>query len=320
MIAMTTPAAFPPRVQLRRTAGWRRPDDAVVVARQARGQGRWGNPFRVGQLATLAGCEVRVPDPATAVALYRRHLQARPDLVAEIRAELSGRSLACWCPPDVPCHADVQRYVAAGGDPGPLPTITVRPPWSQIIAEADVLAAAGLIPKLCENRGRAVNPAVIGHDVAIHAGQTWCAAGEPDPRVRTAWARIAANTPHEPNTPTVDPRLATHRKGSPSMETGAVVAVARLVDCHKAQLFDEAVCCAPWGELYHGDRIAQHLVLEQVRRLPGPAGSPAVDGPVRTRGHQAVPFVLPPPVDAAVLRQLLRLPTLILPDLTRSRP
>lgn len=32
----------------------------------------------------------------------------------EIRAELAGRDLACWCPPDQPCHADVLLEIANG--------------------------------------------------------------------------------------------------------------------------------------------------------------------------------------------------------------
>ena len=34
-----------------------------------------------------------------------------------IRAELAGRDLACWCPLDQPCHADVLLRLANGGDP-----------------------------------------------------------------------------------------------------------------------------------------------------------------------------------------------------------
>ena len=314
------PVAFAPRVQLRRVEGWCKPDDTVVVARRANGPGRWGNPFPVGQVVTVAGAEVHVQDAATAVALYRRHLQTSPELVAEIRAELAGRPLACWCPLSAPCHADVLRYVAGGGDPGPLPAITVRPPWSQIIAEAEALAAAGAVPKLCENRGRAVNPAYIGCDIAIHAGQTWCEFGEHDPRVRAAWARFAASIPLRPDAPGADRTgfvnslLAVHRRSSLWIERGAIVAVARLVDCHPARVAgDGTVCCAPWGERYHSDRVAHHLVLDRVRRLPGPAlpggdGDQPHRGPVRARGYRAVPFMLAPDVDAAVLRQLLALP------------
>jgi len=35
--------------------------------------------------------------------------------VAQIRTELAGRDLACWCPLDQPCHADVLLELANGG-------------------------------------------------------------------------------------------------------------------------------------------------------------------------------------------------------------
>lgn len=34
--------------------------------------------------------------------------------VAQVRAELAGKDLACWCDPGDPCHADVLLAVAAG--------------------------------------------------------------------------------------------------------------------------------------------------------------------------------------------------------------
>ena len=80
------------RVQRCRERGWRMPQGAVYVGRP----GRWGNPY------LLTG-----HSPAEAVALYRAWLLERPDLLAAARAGLAGRSLACWCPPGTPCHADV---------------------------------------------------------------------------------------------------------------------------------------------------------------------------------------------------------------------
>lgn len=40
----------------------------------------------------------------------------RPPRLAEIRAELAGRDLACWCPLDQPCHGDVLLELANGGE------------------------------------------------------------------------------------------------------------------------------------------------------------------------------------------------------------
>ncbi|MEQ3551277.1 DUF4326 domain-containing protein [Pseudonocardia nematodicida] len=90
--------ALPRRIRLRRSKGWRKPDGAVVVTRP----GPWGNPFDVRELGR-----------ERAIAAHRDWLLAdRPDLVARARAELAGRDLCCWCPEDVPCHADTLLEVA----------------------------------------------------------------------------------------------------------------------------------------------------------------------------------------------------------------
>jgi hypothetical protein len=90
----------PRRIRLSRRRGWRKPAGAVVVARPT----RWGNPFPVG------------PDRsrAEAVAAYERALLAGRLTVTvdDVRRELAGRDLCCWCPLDEPCHADVLLVVA----------------------------------------------------------------------------------------------------------------------------------------------------------------------------------------------------------------
>ena len=87
----------PKRVQRKRTKGWRMPEGVVYVGRGS----KWGNPWKVGN--GFVAAEV--------VALYEfwmrgnyddSSLSARPDL-----RQLRGKNLACWCPLDKPCHADV---------------------------------------------------------------------------------------------------------------------------------------------------------------------------------------------------------------------
>jgi hypothetical protein len=96
----------PGRIQLRRTAGWRKPPDAVVVTRP---HSKFANPYRIGHEAT---------DAAEAVAMFGLYLLARPDLVAAAHRELRGRTLACWCRPGDPCHADGLLGVANADRPG----------------------------------------------------------------------------------------------------------------------------------------------------------------------------------------------------------
>jgi len=106
----------PRRIQRKRTKGWRLPEGAVYVGRPT----EWGNPWRVGDRLMLEWPldeprgQVRelVITAELAVALYR--IAFEPD-AEEIRTELTGRDLACWCPLDQPCHADVLLEIANGG-------------------------------------------------------------------------------------------------------------------------------------------------------------------------------------------------------------
>lgn len=90
--------SIPARVQQRRTAGWRKPDGVASVARGT----RWGNPYRVG---------VHAADNAEAVQLFTDYLDRNPELVADARLMLAGKSLMCWCRLDQPCHADIWLQV-----------------------------------------------------------------------------------------------------------------------------------------------------------------------------------------------------------------
>ncbi len=91
----------PKRFQLRRTKGWRKPDNTVVVSRPT----VWGNPFTV-ELCGSAGEAVR---------RFSHWVTVEPkgqELASEARAALRGKNLACWCKLSEPCHADVLLEVA----------------------------------------------------------------------------------------------------------------------------------------------------------------------------------------------------------------
>ncbi|MDE9364038.1 DUF4326 domain-containing protein [Luteipulveratus sp. YIM 133132] len=93
------------RVQLSRAAGWRLPPRARSVAYPT----PYANPFRPERRTVEAN--------SVAVERYRQWLAERPDLIEQVRGELAGKDLACWCAPHLPCHADVLLDVAAGADP-----------------------------------------------------------------------------------------------------------------------------------------------------------------------------------------------------------
>lgn len=97
---------MPERIQLRRTKGWRKPEGAIVVARPS----RWGNPYRVGHwvedpcnLHNYLRRVYRIETAEQAVDLFRRLCEIEGYNLSSLR----GRDLACWCPLDQPCHADV---------------------------------------------------------------------------------------------------------------------------------------------------------------------------------------------------------------------
>jgi hypothetical protein len=71
---------------------------------------KWGNPFRIGDIHPKCGHPMRLDDT---VELFRERIGRGPPFdIDQIRAELRGRNLGCWCPPGQPCHADVLLRVA----------------------------------------------------------------------------------------------------------------------------------------------------------------------------------------------------------------
>ena len=101
---------MPRRIQRRRTAGWRMPPGAVYVGRPT----RWGNPYRVIDGLPKINASHQVWDAAEAVALFREDLLAGtlPITVEDVRRELRGHDLACWCRTTEMCHADVLLEIA----------------------------------------------------------------------------------------------------------------------------------------------------------------------------------------------------------------
>jgi hypothetical protein len=85
---------MPQRIQRKRSKGWKMPEGAVYVGRPT----KWGNPYTVPDCGTAAEC-VEHYEYGTGVA---GGVIPYDDL-----HDLRGKDLACWCPLDQPCHADV---------------------------------------------------------------------------------------------------------------------------------------------------------------------------------------------------------------------
>ena len=116
---------MPKRIQRKRTKGWRMPEGAVYVGRPT----RWGNPFRPSprdrRTEARLSLRYRMALAARRVASFEGWLlrplhspwfglasdAARSKILIAL-AELRGHDLACWCPLDQPCHADVLLELA----------------------------------------------------------------------------------------------------------------------------------------------------------------------------------------------------------------
>jgi len=117
----------PIRIQRKRTKGWRKPANSVIVDRTS----RWGNPFKVGEtfknsmlfmgLFTKDIKEFKeyikngiyVKDARHAIKLYRRLLNIyTAEKIREHVAPLKGKNLICFCKLSDSCHADVLLKLA----------------------------------------------------------------------------------------------------------------------------------------------------------------------------------------------------------------
>lgn len=110
----------PHRVQRKRTKGWKMPPNTVSVTRP----GKWGNPFTLkqmiedGQLQWELVKESRKYDSIFDLAIelsiqnFRAYIEFTPEYSDEVKRELKGKNLACFCPLDQPCHADVLLEIA----------------------------------------------------------------------------------------------------------------------------------------------------------------------------------------------------------------
>lgn len=144
----------PVRIQRKRTKGWRMPEGAVYVGRGSRwgntykvGEtlvrmpaldgGEWEHEGRSGktpgekhafvhnsdgshitfhqvEVATAEQCVLLFREAATGGGPHHRH-DWHLSNVGPIRHFLQGKDLACWCPLDKPCHADVLLELANNG-------------------------------------------------------------------------------------------------------------------------------------------------------------------------------------------------------------
>ncbi|HEY8881900.1 MAG TPA: DUF4326 domain-containing protein [Dermatophilaceae bacterium] len=82
---------------------WYSPDDIIETHVRWATRAEVVELFRLTLTAPTPGMRMAYPTRAGHFAEFQFH---------EIRADLAGKDLACWCPLDQPCHADVLLELA----------------------------------------------------------------------------------------------------------------------------------------------------------------------------------------------------------------
>ena len=112
-------AVCPVRVQRKRTKGYKMPPNTKSVTRP----GKFGNPYKIGMhniwgslkdyLIEKNG-ENTYHDVEDVLLAYRQKIKSSQAMQRLIKHFLKGKNLACFCPLDKPCHADILLEVGNG--------------------------------------------------------------------------------------------------------------------------------------------------------------------------------------------------------------
>ena len=124
------------RIQRKRTAGWRMPEDGVYAGRgSAYGnpfaivkikERQYNNPYYCIKLVIINELSLQIyqtidlnqyfePNQVkkVAVKLYEKYIKldhqeaGNNSILSKMRRELPGKKIVCWCPLDQPCHVDI---------------------------------------------------------------------------------------------------------------------------------------------------------------------------------------------------------------------
>lgn len=103
------------RIQRQRKKGWRMPEGTVYVGRPT----QWGNEFPHEQYGRKLAVEMYVVHLASYFGFVQNELskafhpfKVESTVFTDWIKPLRGKDLACWCPVDEPCHADVLLELA----------------------------------------------------------------------------------------------------------------------------------------------------------------------------------------------------------------
>lgn len=107
------------RIQRKRTKGWRKPDNTVIVTRPT----KWGNPYTVKPIGMTEWAvyewgefiekhRLRTTALLQCLKLYRKWAELQVACEPDWLAPLRGKDLACYCKEGELCHADVLLELA----------------------------------------------------------------------------------------------------------------------------------------------------------------------------------------------------------------
>lgn len=101
----------PKRIQRKRTRGWKMPPNTVYVGRPS----KWGNPFRLNLTTRHYNGYGREDTDMSESEIRTYNLKKFSKYIKLAKLnieELKGKNLACWCPLDKLCHADILLKIA----------------------------------------------------------------------------------------------------------------------------------------------------------------------------------------------------------------
>lgn len=86
------------RVQRKRVKGWKMPANTIYVGRPS----KWGNPYSTSYYREYLPTTEKILDA------YEKWVKQEIHCCdSHFLDPLKGKDLACWCPLDKPCHADI---------------------------------------------------------------------------------------------------------------------------------------------------------------------------------------------------------------------
>lgn len=107
------PSEKPRRIQRKRTKGWKMPPNTVYVGRPTKYGNRhdWRDWLSEWPFVGKESGQVDRDEWCRDQAAQAFNEDIEEGLIPGL-SDLRGKNLACWCPADMPCHADVLLEIA----------------------------------------------------------------------------------------------------------------------------------------------------------------------------------------------------------------